>query len=353
MKKIRTLFIFICCLMQATALFAQQKFTVQGKIDRLTDSKNLYLGNYIIPIKSDGTFKFTGEVPEPGKVFLRTDSSHIYVLWLDEGDYVLDCSEYRNAPGKKVLFKASLKSGPTASKVYGEFERQVYSGFVEYFPKDGKSRGKDLQQKVVIKYMDSLFKRYPDLKSLPDLIASGYHFVGDAATKHYISMLTPDMQNNKAIERIKNDLNREDKIASEGVFEDFSMRTADGKDFKLSDLKNKKIILVDFWASSCGPCRADHPDFIKMYEKYADKGLEIVSVSLDNNTDAWLKAIKQDNINAWVNVSDLQGWQSELVKNYYLNYIPFRFMLDGNRKILKVYQGSQLPSENELITNLK
>jgi len=352
MKKIRISFTFLCCLFQITTLFAQQKFTVQGKIELLTKSKNLRLGDFTIPIKPDGTFEFSGEVPEPGKVFMQTDSSSIYVLWLDKGNYVLNCKEYKQGSGKFISFKAVLKSGPGEAKVYDDFQQQSYTGFTSYFPKGNKSPGENQQQKVVIKYTDSIFKHYPRIKSLPDIVSSAYHFVGDSATKRYITMLTPEMQKNEAILRLRNDLDRTDKIDKEGFFEDFSMHTADGKDFKLSSLKDKKIILIDFWASSCGPCRADHPQFIKMYEKYADRGLEIVSVSLDNNTDAWQKAINQDKINSWVNVSDLKGWQSDLVKSYYLNYIPFRFMLDGNRKILKVLPATQLPSEKDIEASL-
>lgn len=352
MKKIKISVILTCCLLQMTTLFAQQKFTVQGKIELLTKSKHIRLGDFNIPIKPDGTFEFSAEVAESGKVMMQTDSSSLYVLWLTKGNYLLDCKEYKQGSGKFISFKAALKSGPEEAKVYDDFQQQSYSGFSSYFPKGNKSPGENRQQKVVIKYTDSIFKRYPKLKSLPDILSSAYHFVGDSATKRYIGMITPEMQKNEAIQRLRNDLDRQDKIDKEILFEDFHMNTADGGDFKLSDLKDKKIILVDFWASSCGPCRADHPNFIKMYEKYAGRGFEIVSVSLDNNTDAWQKAINQDKINTWINVSDLKGWQSDLVKNYYLYYIPFRFMLDGNRKILKVLPATQLPSEKDIEANL-
>ena len=135
-------------------------------------------------------------------------------------------------------------------------------------------------------------------------------------------------------------------------FEDFTMRAADGKDFKLSSLKDKKVILLQFWSSSCLPCRAKHPALLELYKKYADQGFEVVNISLDQNSDAWHKAMKQDNISAWINVSDLQGWQSQLVKNYSLYYIPFGFLINGERKILRVYHAAMLP-ENDIIAFLQ
>ena len=129
-------------------------------------------------------------------------------------------------------------------------------------------------------------------------------------------------------------MKRNEAIAKDGGFENFSMKTADGKDFKLSDIKNKKLILIDFWASDCGPCRITHPQLIALYQKYADKGLEIVSVSLDNDHEKWLNAINEDKIDHWINVSDLKTWESPLVKKYAVSFIPFRFLLNGNYKVL-------------------
>ena len=79
---------------------------------------------------------------------------------------------------------------------------------------------------------------------------------------------------------------------------------------KLSDHRGK-VVLVDFWASWCGPCRRENPNVVKMYNKYKEKGFDILSVSLDKNKDRWLGAIEKDNM-TWHHVSDLKGWQNEL-----------------------------------------
>ncbi|MEL6944224.1 MAG: TlpA disulfide reductase family protein, partial [Bacteroidota bacterium] len=101
---------------------------------------------------------------------------------------------------------------------------------------------------------------------------------------------------------------------------DFSQQTPEGEDLKLSDLRGK-IVLVDFWASWCGPCRRENPNVVKMYEKYKDKGFEILGVSLDKQKGRWLQAIEQDRL-TWPQVSDLKGWQNEVAALYSVRSIP-------------------------------
>lgn len=322
--------------------YAQEMFTIRGKIELASKSKNLYLEGDTIPIKSDGTFYHSGTLEEAKRVYLRTDSSHLYVFWLDHGEYVFDLNE---VPGKTTMLKGTLRSGPIDAKVFDDFDKQTYLGFKDYFPKDIPVQTVGLQKRVVAKYIDSIFKHYPNIKSLPAIVSTAYMFVGDSATKSFIGRLEPKMRESESIQRLYQELSRSEKVAKELFFEDFSMQTTEGKEFKLSSVKNKKVILIDFWASSCGPCRAEHPTLINMYEKFAGKGLEIVSVSLDENVEAWTKAINQDKIESFVNVADLKGWNSELIKSYFINVIPFRFLLDGNRKIIEVFRGPQLPSE--------
>ena len=106
-----------------------------------------------------------------------------------------------------------------------------------------------------------------------------------------------------------------------------------GKVRKLSDLRGK-VVLVDFWASWCGPCRRENPHVVSMYAKYHDKGFEVFSVSLDNKAENWKAAIEKDNL-SWPNhVSDLKGWGSAAAKLYGVSSIPCTFLLDRDGRIL-------------------
>jgi thiol-disulfide isomerase/thioredoxin len=127
---------------------------------------------------------------------------------------------------------------------------------------------------------------------------------------------------------------------------DFSQPKADGKLLKLSDLKGK-VVLIDFWASWCGPCRKENPNVVKLYQKYADKGFTILSVSLDKDKNAWLEAIKRDNL-TWPNhVSDLKAWSNDAAQQYKVTGIPFTVLVDKDGKIIqKNLRGADL--ENAL-----
>lgn len=113
---------------------------------------------------------------------------------------------------------------------------------------------------------------------------------------------------------------------------DIVLNDPDGKTIKLSSLRGQ-YVLIDFWASWCGPCRMENPNNVKLYNKYHDKGFEIYAVSLDKNKNSWLKAIKDDNL-AWIHVSDLKYWKSEGAKIYNVTGIPHTVLLDKEGKII-------------------
>jgi thiol-disulfide isomerase/thioredoxin len=117
-----------------------------------------------------------------------------------------------------------------------------------------------------------------------------------------------------------------------GATPDFSIADTSGKPLQLSSLKGK-YVLVDFWASWCGPCRKENPNVVAAYQKYHDKGFEIVGVSLDTQKDAWMKAIAKDGL-AWNHVSDLKGWQSGIVKQFGIHAVPTSFLLDKDGKVI-------------------
>ena len=122
---------------------------------------------------------------------------------------------------------------------------------------------------------------------------------------------------------------------------DFTLPTPEGKDVSLYELKGK-LKIVDFWASWCGPCRMENPNMVKLYADFKDKGLTVVSVSLDENKEKWLKAIEDDGL-TWTHVSDLKGWRSEVVKLFNIDAVPTIFVLDAeNRIIAKNLRGEAL-----------
>ncbi len=106
----------------------------------------------------------------------------------------------------------------------------------------------------------------------------------------------------------------------------FTQQNPDGQDISLSDLRGS-YVMIDFWASWCRPCRMENPNVVRVYNKYHDKGFEIIGVSLDRSRDSWIGAIKQDGL-TWKHVSDLQFWQNAVAQQYGVNAIPFTVLVD-------------------------
>jgi len=113
---------------------------------------------------------------------------------------------------------------------------------------------------------------------------------------------------------------------------DFTQTDTKGKPVALSSFKGK-YVLVDFWASWCGPCRAENPAVVKAYRQYRSKGFSILGVSLDEKKDKWEEAIKKDGLN-WIQVSDLKGWKNSVAQLYGINGIPMNYLLDKEGKII-------------------
>lgn len=132
------------------------------------------------------------------------------------------------------------------------------------------------------------------------------------------------------------------------VIPDFSQTDANGKSINIKSLRGK-YVLIDFWASWCGPCRGENPNVVAAYNKYKDKNFTVLGISLDSKKENWMKAISDDGL-TWQHVSDLKGWSNQVAQQFGITSIPQNFLIDPNGVVIdKNLRGEALEAKLESI----
>ncbi len=209
--------------------------------------------------------------------------------------------------------KIIRKYAPQVKKMINEYPVSIanFAGF-DYIKIDEEFEFyKDLNTKLKAKYPNSILVNQLD-----------------KAVSGYAKQFELDQQLNKSLPNGK-------------VMSDINLPTPEGKNLALSSLKGK-VVLVDFWASWCGPCRQENPNVVKAYNQYHSKGFDVFSVSLDEDKEKWMKAIQDDKLK-WNHVSDLKGFSSSVCSQFGIGAIPFTVLIDREGKIIaKNLRGSKL-----------
>ncbi len=158
-----------------------------------------------------------------------------------------------------------------------------------------------------------------------------------------VSALDPKLDIVPSVIRLKEQVAKLKTVAVGQTAPDFTQNDPDGNPVKLSDIYSQnELTLVDFWASWCGPCRAENPNVVAVYNEFKDKGFGILGVSLDKSKEDWLKAIDDDKL-TWAHVSDLAYWENAASQLYGINSIPSNLLLDKTGKIIaKNKRGEEL-----------
>ncbi len=153
-----------------------------------------------------------------------------------------------------------------------------------------------------------------------------------AKLKKVYPAFSPAVQQSSFAKEIKKEMDIMDRTAIGQMAPDFTQNDSTGKPLALASFKGK-YVLVDFWASWCGPCRRENPNVVEAYKKFKGKNFTILGVSLDDNKEAWVKAVNTDGL-AWNHVCDMKGWKNAVAAEYGIRAVPSNFLIDPSGKIL-------------------
>jgi len=366
MKKIFSLVFAVFCVVSGFA----QKVVIKGTASRLPDGVGLVLaeavGGKLVPrdtvkVAADGKFKTAVNIDKPTLYILhllidKSPQVHFMAMPNDRSlEMNLSYLERYN-----FMHVVSSK-GSRNMELYQRFNEVLYASVQEFsrinmeyaLPGTSEQRKLELSREMQSAQMKQKLDVKEIVSSYSDCLMSAFlvtFFDEDFATysdlyEKVLSALGTKYADDQFVMNVAYKVSTSMKEGS--LAPEIEMRDKDGNIRKLSDLRGK-VVLIDFWASWCGPCRAELPNVVRLYNKYHDKGFDIYSVSLDKDRNAWLQAI-QNTGQVWPNhVSDLQGWTSSGGRTYGVSSIPHTVLIDRKGRII----GKKLRGE-ELATKLK
>lgn len=350
-------FSFISFLFCVSSIFGQDNTihaVVTGNVFNLTNKKiELVLdkGNKVmetvLTTEADdkGNFRLEGELPAPDYYMFKLGDGQYINLVIKEGDTVKVYGDGKN------LFNFSNVIGSEASTQLNEFLRynQFYSAKLDSAKLYLKNNPG--QEQVVNQSFKPVFDQFKGYRqrfiannnSSPALLATVYTFSLEQEFLSYetvVKQLYSGFGESPTVQRVYKEYEQNKLLAEKNkpfqpgsAAPDFELPNPAGEMMKLSDYKGK-VVLLDFWASWCGPCRKENPHVVHLYETYHEDGFEVFSVSLDKDREKWIGAIAKDNLVWNGHVSDLMFWQSAAAKLYQVSSIPHTVLIDREGNII-------------------
>ncbi len=317
-----------------------------------------YVDYFGTKIDKKGNFTLSGELPAPDYYVLRVGTGHVNLILHDQDDVKVygdgqNIGQYCNIVGseassnmnsfirdlevwnhKKDSATMLVRKDPSRQE---EINQAMYRDYYLF---------QNIRQKFIADNQNSA-ALLPVISTLdPQQDFATY----EAVVKQLSNSLPGSptiaaLVKNYELEKARIDAGK--TLAPGKPAPDFEEMKPDGTTMKLSDLRGQ-VVLLDFWASWCGPCRRENPNVVRLYEKYKEQGFTVMSVSLDKDKTRWLAAIEQDHL-SWPNhVSDLNQWSSKVARLYDVSGIPFTVLIDREGNIIQTnLRGEAL--EQELI----
>lgn len=217
------------------------------------------------------------------------------------------------------------------ASLYSEYQAATQSGDASKVA-DIETRAEELQEKMLQNQKDFVINN-PSSYVSPSLLSSLAYDMEATELESLINKFDTSLAKLPQVVALRERVEITKKVATGQKAPDFTMNDVDGKPVSLSSKIGTKLLLVDFWAAWCGPCRQENPNVVNVYKEFNKKGFDVFGVSLDQSREDWVKAIADDNL-TWTHVSDLQYWNNAAAKTYGVQAIPANFLLDETGTII-------------------
>jgi thiol-disulfide isomerase/thioredoxin len=367
MKKNLVLFFLVISLIAGCK---SKSFQISGKVENPVQGEYLFLDELksssletidSFKIDSDGSFSFEGEIDFPKFYLLKLSEANFLTMLVEPGENI-EINAYSDSlsipisisgsKGTQLIVDYNIKLRETIEEL-GNLN-DIYMQFINS-PDLSIVIGKlDSTAQVIIGEMNVYTKKYIDdnissmasLIALYQQIAPGVYVLNAVEDYRFytkvdsaMTILYPQSEPVQALhEQVKQliaslDVTSSGNLGVGALAPEIALPDPEGDTIKLSS-KRGNIVLLDFWAAWCSPCRMENPNLVVAYNKYNSKGFEIFQVSLDKTKEDWIKGIKDDALGRWIHVSDVKYWNSIVVPLYKIEGIPYNFLLDKDGRII-------------------